>query len=294
MKVFSAAFLLAVILPVTSACADDAVMPSSAVVIEPTSTADNALPEPAAAPALPSLQAEVLVAAVATEVGELAETQSPRQVDDAAATDLQTPDPWEDFNRAMHGFNNTVDQLVMRPLAVGYRTIAPEPIRVGVSRFFSNLRLPVTAVNQILQGRPADSVQSLGRFAINTTLGIVGVFDPATHLGLPQHDDEDFGQTLATWGWHNSRYVVLPLLGPRTVRDMFGMVGDRPLSLIGQVEDSRTAYGLQVLEVVDTRTRLLPVDELRRNTLDDYVFVRDAWSQRRNHQIEKDQHGNAD
>lgn len=294
MKVFPAALLLAVILPATSACADDAVMPSAAVVIEPTSTMDNTLPELLPAPTLPSVQGEAVVAEATTEVGDLAETQSPRQVEDAAAADAQTPDPWEGVNRATHAFNNTVDQLVLRPLAVGYRTIAPEPIRVGVSRFFGNLRLPVTAVNQILQGRPGDSMQSLGRFAINTTIGIVGVFDPASHLGLPQRDDEDFGQTLATWGWHNSRYVVLPLLGPRTVRDMFGMVGDQPLSLIGQVQDSRTAYGLQVLETVDMRTRMLPVDELRRNTLDDYVFVRDAWSQRRNHQIQKDQHGNAD
>ncbi|MBK9442179.1 MAG: VacJ family lipoprotein, partial [Comamonadaceae bacterium] len=99
---------------------------------------------------------------------------------------------------------------------------------------------------------------------------------------------EDFGQTLATWGWRDSRYLVLPLLGPRTVRDAIGIVGDYPLSPVGYVQDSGTASGLQVLEIVDMRTRMLPIDEFRRDAIDDYLFVRDAWAQRRNHQIQQD------
>ncbi len=198
------------------------------------------------------------------------------------------PDPWEGFNRKMHGFNNAADKFVLRPLAVGYKKITPEPVQAGVSRFFANLGMPVTVVNQALQGRPGDATRSLGRFAVNTTVGIVGVFDPASHFGMPGRNDEDFGQTLATWGWHDSRYLVLPLLGPRTVRDALGIVGDQPLSPIAQIQDSGVASGLQALEIVDVRTRLLPIDQFRRDALDDYVFVRDAWIQRRNHQIQQD------
>lgn len=197
-------------------------------------------------------------------------------------------DPWEGFNRKMHGFNNAADKFVLRPLAVGYKKITPEPVQAGVSRFFVNLGMPVTVVNQALQGRPGDAARSLGRFAVNTTVGIVGVFDPASRFGIPKRDDEDFGQTLATWGWRDSRYLVLPLLGPRTVRDALGIVGDQPLSPIAQIQDSGVASGLQALEIVDVRTRLLPIDQFRRDAFDDYVFVRDAWVQRRNHQIRQD------
>ena len=194
-------------------------------------------------------------------------------------------DPWEGFNRRIHGFNNAADTFVLRPMAVGYRKIAPEPVRTGISRFFANLGVPVTVVNQVLQGRPGDAARSLGRFAVNTTCGVAGVFDPATPLGLPASDGEDFGQTLGTWGWRDSRYLVLPLLGPRTVRDALGIVVDRPLSPIAQIQDMGVARGLHAMEMVDVRTRLLPMDPFRRDAFDDYSFVRSAWLQRRNHQI---------
>ena len=150
---------------------------------------------------------------------------------DVEPADPQAPvdDPWEGFNRHVHGFNNTADQLVFRPLAVGYDTVAPAPVKAGVSRFFANLGMPATAVNQALQGRPRHAAQSLGRFAVNFTVGIGGVFDPATHFGVPQHSPQDFGQTLATWGWSESRYLVLPLFGPRTLRDTVAIVGDQPV-----------------------------------------------------------------
>jgi phospholipid-binding lipoprotein MlaA len=164
----------------------------------------------------------------------------------------------------------------------------PDPVKTGVSRFFANLRMPATAVNQALQGRPGHAVQSLGRFVVNTTAGIGGVFDPASSFGMAERDDEDFGQTLATWGWRDSRYLVVPLLGPRTVRDTVAIVGDRPLSPIGQVQDSGVAYGLQLVQMVDGRVRMLPVDALRSEALDDYLFVRSAWAQRRNRQIRQD------
>jgi phospholipid-binding lipoprotein MlaA len=195
-------------------------------------------------------------------------------------------DPWERYNRRIDRFNNAVDRNVLRPLAIGYTKAVPRPVRSGVSRVLSNLGTPATAVNQLLQGRPAHAVQSLGRFAVNTTVGVGGVFDPATRLKIPQHSDEDFGQTLAIWGWRDSRYLVLPLLGPRTVRDSFAMVGDRLLSPSGYVNDARTVSAMQLLEVVDTRAQLLPLDEAREEAYDEYVLIRDAWAQRRNFQIE--------
>ena len=215
---------------------------------------------------------------------------------DAEPSDPQAPvdDPWEGFNRHVHDFNNTADQLVFRPLAVGYDTVAPAPVKAGVSRFFANLGMPATAVNQALQGRPRHAAQSLGRFAVNFTVGIGGVFDPATHFGVPQHAPQDFGQTLATWGWSESRYLVLPLFGPRTLRDTVAIVGDQPLSPLGQVQSSVAAAGLQMMEVVDGRARMLPLDKFRRDAFDDYLLVRDAWAQRRKRQIQQDAHNSQD
>lgn len=215
---------------------------------------------------------------------------------DAEPSDPQAPvdDPWEGFNRHVHDFNNTADQLVFRPLAVGYDTVAPAPVKAGVSRFFANLGMPATAVNQALQGRPRHAAQSLGRFAVNFTVGIGGVFDPATHFGVPQHSPQDFGQTLATWGWSESRYLVLPLFGPRTLRDTVAIVGDQPLSPLGQVQSRVAAAGLQMMEVVDGRARMLPLDKFRRDAFDDYLLVRDAWAQRRKRQIQQDAHNSQD
>lgn len=203
-------------------------------------------------------------------------------------------DPWEGLNRKIHSFNNFADKFVLRPIAVGYERAFPEPVRVGVSRFFSNLKMPMTAVNQALQGRPGDAAQSVGRFAVNTTVGIVGLFDPASRVGLPEPDDEDFGQTLANWGWRDSRYLVVPLLGPRTLRDTVAIAGDLPLSPISHIQDSTTATVLLAAQVIDVRTRMLPVDTLRRDALDDYLFVRDAWAQQRNHQIQQNERNDRD
>lgn len=203
-------------------------------------------------------------------------------------------DPWEGFNRRMHGFNNVLDRFVLRPVALGYDKVVPDPVQSGVSRFFTNLRLPATAINQALQGRPAHAGQSLGRFLLNSTLGLAGVFDPATHFGVPRRDGEDFGQTLATWGWHDSRYLVMPLLGPRTVRDTVAIVGDEPMSPIGRIDNAGVTDKLLIMQMVDGRARLLPMDQARKDAIDDYAFVRDAWAQRRNRQIAQDLPGNRD
>ncbi len=196
-------------------------------------------------------------------------------------------DPWEKYNRKVHAFNDVVDRAVARPLARAYTTVVPRPVRLGVTNFFNNLRQPLTMANQVLQGRPRDAVQSLGRFVINSTLGIGGLFDPASDLKMKRRG-EDFGQTLGTWGWRRSRYVELPFFGPRTVRDVFGLLADGRASPLRQVDDNALRYGLQGVQLVDTRAQLLSLDELREGAADDYALVRDSWLQRRNYQIESD------
>jgi phospholipid-binding lipoprotein MlaA len=196
-------------------------------------------------------------------------------------------DPWEKFNRKVHAFNNVVDAHVAKPLAHAYVAVVPRPVRLGVSNFFSNLGQPVNALNSLLQGRPADAGKSLARFLMNTTLGLGGILDPATDAHLPYYN-EDFGQTLGKWGWKRSRYVELPLFGPRTVRDVFGLVGDAPLSPIRQVEDDPARVFLQGLQLVDVRTQLFAVDSMREGATDDYALVRDGWMQRRKYQISGD------
>jgi phospholipid-binding lipoprotein MlaA len=205
----------------------------------------------------------------------------------AAVQTAPSYDPWEKFNRKVHAFNNAVDRAIARPLARAYTSVLPRPVRLGVSNFFDNLRQPLTMVNQLLQGRPRDAGQTLGRFVINSTLGIGGIFDPASDLKMKRRS-EDFGQTLGVWGWRRSRYVELPFFGPRTVRDVLGLAGDMPLSPVRQIENDRTRIFLQGLNLVDTRSQLLSLDTLREGAVDDYALVRDSWLARRNYQIEGD------
>jgi len=197
-------------------------------------------------------------------------------------------DPWEKLNRRTHAFNNVVDRAIARPLAKAYVKVTPRPVRLGVSNFFSNLGQPVSALNALLQGKPKQAGQSLGRFVVNSTIGVAGFFDPATKFRIPNKSGEDLGQTLGVWGWKQSRYVELPLFGPRTVRDVFGLVGDGQLSPIRQIEEDKVRVFTQGLQLVDVRTQLLPLDSLREGAADEYALFRDSWLQRRNYQISGD------
>ncbi len=197
---------------------------------------------------------------------------------------LQPWDPWEKFNRKMHAINSTVDHAMIHPVAVTYVHVVPRPLRTGVSNFFHNITGPSNIVNSLLQGRPSQAGNSLFRFLVNSTFGIGGLFDVATKIHIPDKSN-DFGKTFATWGWKNSRYLELPVFGPRTVRDAAGMVGDIPLtplpasrSVVGQV-------ALRTINVVNIRAQLLSTDALREGAVDDYRLLRDAWWQRRNYQI---------
>ena len=207
------------------------------------------------------------------------------QSNPGAEAESEIPDPWERYNRHIYHFNKRVDEHIAKPLAQTYQRVVPKPVRTGVSHFFYNLRQPVTAANLLLQGHPRRSLESLGRFAIDSTIGIGGLFDPATAMHVPQFS-EDFGQTLGRWGWRHSRYFLVPFFGPGTVRDRLGAIVDSQYSWNQFVEYDRARVGLLGLSLVDTRMRVLPLDELSEGVDDDYVLVREAWGQRRNHQID--------
>ncbi|MEM7078903.1 MAG: VacJ family lipoprotein [Pseudomonadota bacterium] len=189
-----------------------------------------------------------------------------------------TADGWEGLNRKTFAFNDWADRRVLRPVAKGYTQIIPKPARIGVHNFFTNLFTPTVVVNQFLQGKPLRGTSDLGRFLLNSSVGIGGLFDVATHVGLPEHQ-EDFGQTLGVWGVPPGNYTVLPLLGSSNVRDTVSRAVDsmtNPLRFLRPVEHR---YSLLALSVIDLRAELLKVDQLVVG--DEYVFLREAYSQRR-------------
>lgn len=191
-------------------------------------------------------------------------------------------DPWERYNRAMFDFNDSVDRAVLKPVAEIYRDVVPQPIQNGFSNFIGNLRDVIITLHQLLQAKPGDAAVSAGRVVVNTTVGVLGLGDPASTMGLVKAN-EDFGQTFGWWGVEPGPYVVLPLLGPSTVRDTVGTVADIKFGPIGYVLESGTArdvvYGLTV---IDRRKDLLGAEStLEALSFDRYSGVRDAWLARR-------------
>ncbi|AWH55331.1 hypothetical protein C1924_20095 [Stenotrophomonas sp. ESTM1D_MKCIP4_1] len=275
------------VVPATAtATADAPAADTGAVEPAPTAAADDASATTTPTPA--DADAEATAAAAAAPGGD--DDFDALYGNTGTAATTAAYDPWEPLNRRVHRFNVGVDNVIARPLATAYTHVVPRFARTGVSNFFSNIRAPVTIVNQLLQGRPDDAWDTLGRFLMNSTLGIGGLFDPASKAMVPNRR-EDFGQTLGAWGWRRSRYVELPFFGPRTVRDVFGLAGDMPLSPMRTIEEDKIRIGLQGLQLVDTRAQLLAVDDLRSSAVDEYALVRDAWLQRRNYQIENDLRG---
>jgi len=196
-------------------------------------------------------------------------------------------DHTERFNRSMYKFNTAVDRAILRPVARGYVKVTPRPVRSGVSNFFGNLGYPKTIVNDILQGHPLDFGSDIARFAVNTTVGIGGVFDPATHFGLEKHD-RDFGQTLGKWGLPSGTYLMLPLLGASDLRDAFGLIPDRFLSIESQINAPGVQAGLTVSDKTNGRANMLPMDKTIDSAYDPYAFVRNAWLQRREYKVHGD------
>ncbi len=200
-------------------------------------------------------------------------------------TEDEIYDPIEPINRAIFSFNNVADRIILEPVAKGYRKL-PSPIQSGISNFLSNLRAPLVVVNQILQGQGGNAAQSSGRFLVNSTVGIFGLFDVAEKIGL-EEKEEDFGQTLATWGVGDGFYIVLPLFGPSNLRDTTGMV-------MTMMTDPINAYVVSEGEAwivpmrtaanaVDQRSKIIDeVNALRDNSVDYYAAVRSSYYQNRN------------
>ncbi len=200
----------------------------------------------------------------------------------ACATAPDRRDPLEPFNREMFQFNQDFDDKIARPLAEIYRDTVPVPVRKGVRNFFANLGDVIVFVNDALQMKWHEAVNDAGRVMVNTTLGLGGLMDVASQLGVEKRD-EDFGQTLGYWGLPAGPYLVLPILGPSTFpRDTAGLVGDFYAWPVTHVDDSVMAAGLGVLRFLQVRSDLLGTEGvLEQAALDRYVFVRDAYLQRR-------------
>lgn len=193
-------------------------------------------------------------------------------------------DPLEPMNRGIYRFNDAIDRIALKPVAKAYVKVTPERVRSGTSNFFENLSTPRTVVNSLLQGKLKDAGQDTLRFLINTTLGWGGIFDVATGAGLPVHD-EDFGQTLGRWGVPAGPYLVLPFLGPSSLRDGPARVADAYANPLQWSSDDTVRWGALALDVIDTRAALLPLDETLAQTYDPYAFIRDAYLQQRRFKV---------
>jgi phospholipid-binding lipoprotein MlaA len=193
-------------------------------------------------------------------------------------------DPWESWNRGVYRVNDTVDRAVTKPLAQTYVKVVPQPVRTGISNFFSNLDTPTVLINDALQGKFLASGNDLGRFLLNSTLGIGGLFDPATRVGLDRNEN-DFGQTLGVWGVHPGPFVELPILGPSDVRDAPAKVVDLYTNPRQYIDNSYVYYGLWGINLLNTRAGLLPLDETLKDVYDPYAVIRDAFLQRRAYKI---------
>jgi phospholipid-binding lipoprotein MlaA len=194
-------------------------------------------------------------------------------------------DPWESYNRPVHEFNDALDRTVLKPVAEGYRAMTPGVAQTGVSNFFDNLNDLGTGLNNLLQGKLADGFSDLGRFGFNSVVGIFGLWDVATPLGLEKHD-EDFGQTLGWWGVPSGPYFVIPFFGPSSARDAPARVIDPSFAYNRGVEPDALRFGLFGLDVIRTRAWLLQSERiLDEAALDRYSFIRDAWMQRRQNRV---------
>ncbi len=205
-------------------------------------------------------------------------------VRDAAQDDFaseETWDPFERFNRAMFSFNEKFDAWVLKPVAKGYDWAVPGLVKTGVANFFSNLLQPAIAVNDLLQGKPAHSARDLGRFVVNSTVGILGFMDVAKSIGMEPRE-EDWGQTFAVWGVGEGPYFVWPIIGPRYLRDTLGWGFDWASNPVTYLEPV-PSWGARSLDIVDTRARLLPAEQVLNQAAgeDKYLFIREAYRQRR-------------
>jgi phospholipid-binding lipoprotein MlaA len=189
-------------------------------------------------------------------------------------------DPFESLNRQIFAVNMALDEALVLPVARAYEQHVPQLLQTGLRNMMSNLLDPYIAANSLLQGKPLDAASDLARFAVNTTVGVLGIADPATELGLQKHR-EDFGQTLGVWGVPPGPYVMLPLFGPSTVRDTVGFVVDVFGALLARFKNTEVRYSLASLEFLQQRVRALPAQQFLDEAFDPYLLIRNGYLQRR-------------
>ncbi len=198
---------------------------------------------------------------------------------------VEEGDPFQPMNRGFNNFNTGLDEAIIKPVAETYVDVTPEAVQDSVSNFFDNISYPNVIVNDLLQGKLTQGLSDIGRFLINSTVGLLGLFDPASSMGMAEHD-EDLGQTLGVWGAGEGVYLELPFFGPNSMRD----APDIPLSaytnLLFYVSEAAVTVPLGILGAIDTRAQLLTATKVRdESALDPYIFTREAYRQRRVHLI---------
>ena len=200
-------------------------------------------------------------------------------ISDISANEIN--DPYENLNRKTYQFNENLDEKIAKPIAEIYSKFPP-PIKSGVTNFFNNLEEVDTFINQLLQGKPKESLNDLTRFIINSTIGLAGFIDVASKIGLERHE-EDFGQTLGVWGVGQGPYIMLPVLGPSTLRDTLSRPVSSFLSVTFHMTEADVNIALKSIDAVETRERLLEVESLLSG--DKYSFVKDAYIQSINYEV---------
>ncbi|MDQ8037148.1 MAG: VacJ family lipoprotein, partial [Pedobacter sp.] len=198
----------------------------------------------------------------------------------------KNPDPWEKFNRGVYRFNDVADRYVLKPVAKGYRAVTPELVRTGVTNFFINLRSPLVVMNDLLQGKVKQAGGDTLRFVVNSTVGVVGVVDVAARINLPVHD-EDFGQTLGVWGVPSGPYLMLPFMGPSSLRDGVGVGVDAVANPRRRLINRDVDWILFGVDVVNSRASLLDLEDIIQG--DRYLFIRDLYLQRREYAVKDGQ-----
>ena len=193
-------------------------------------------------------------------------------------------DPLEDRNRSIYAFNENLDEAIIEPAADGYDYITPNFLQKGFNNFFDNINYPVTIINQVLQGNIEKSLQDTLRFSVNTSIGIFGFFDPASSMGLPEHD-EDFGQTLAVWGVKEGPYLMLPFIGPKTLRSLTGDLTDVLFNPLLNIDDTNLKIKTNLINILQDRSDLSGLEEELDNSFDPYQYIKDSYIQNRKYKI---------
>ena len=189
-------------------------------------------------------------------------------------------DPLESRNRSIYAFNENLDEAILEPSADVYDYITPNMLQKGFNNFFYNVNYPITIVNQLLQGNIEEALQDTLRFTINSSIGIFGLFDPASSMGLPQHD-EDFGQTLAVWGVKEGPYLMLPFFGPKTLRSLTGDFTDVLFNPLLNINDTNLKMKVNLINILQDRSDLSTLEEELDNSFDPYQYIKDSYIQNR-------------